>query len=536
MKKISMILMAFALTMTMSQCKKNEGQPTSNDEVVTITLDVKRNNGSKVVVNPNTGTVDFETGDKIYVGSGGKYVGFLTHNGTNFSGNITNPTENQPLQFYFLGNVTLQETLSAGTTEECSVIISDQTEHLPVISCAASNENYVSGVTAYSAHLLNKCALVKFNVTTPSNSPICITGMKNKVTVDFTQNTITPSMDGEGVIMLPAGSGENVEKWAILLPQEALEEGIEGSIYSEDGLYMGVRPAIPAIIENDYLVDGINLILEDCSISLAPEGAINGLFTVNAYGDQAYFSQGNLQYRASTNTWRFAENQYDIIGNANTNISSYYSDWIDLFGWGTSGYNHGGNCYQPWSTSQAYSDYYAYGNYTYNLYNQTGNADWGYNPISNGGNQPSQWHTLKHEEWVYVFDTRPTVSGIRYVKARVNYVKGVILLPDDWNSSYYTLNNINQSGVDYSSNVINTTQWNTIEQHGAVFLPAAGSRFGTSIDVVDIYGYYWSASASYVNNNIGAYGLDFCDSYLRPQYPFNRCYGFSVRLVQDYNP
>ena len=154
MKKISLILAVFALAMTMSQCKKNEEPTTSNDKVVTITLDVKNNDSSKVIVNTATGTVDFETGDKIYVGSGGKYVGFLTHNGTNFSGNITNPTENQPLQFYFLGNVTPQETLSAGTTEECSVIISDQTEHLPVISCAASNENFVSGVTAYSAHLL----------------------------------------------------------------------------------------------------------------------------------------------------------------------------------------------------------------------------------------------------------------------------------------------------------------------------------------------------------------------------------------------
>ena len=153
MKRISIILMVFALAMTMSQCKKNEEPTTSNDIVVTITLDVKNNSSSKVVVNTATGTVDFETGDKIFVGSGGKYVGFLTHNGTNFSGNITNPTENQPLQFYFLGNVNPQETLFAGTTEDCSVIISDQTEHLPVISCAASNENYVSGVTAYSAQV-----------------------------------------------------------------------------------------------------------------------------------------------------------------------------------------------------------------------------------------------------------------------------------------------------------------------------------------------------------------------------------------------
>jgi len=303
MKKISMILMFFALTMTMTQCKKNEGQTTTNDEVVSITLDVKQNNGSKVVVNPNTGTVDFESGDKIYVGSGGKYVGFLTHNGTNFSGNITNPTENQPLQFYFLGNVTPTETLSAGTTEECSVIISDQTEHLPVISCAASNENYASGVTAYSAHLLNKCALVKFNVTTPSNSPICITGMKNKVTVNFTQNTMTPSKDGEGVIMLPAGSGENVEKWAILLPQEAVDAGGLGCAYSVDGVcvYSGAYNDVPTIIENSYQASGIDVVLSSMHTYVdlgLPSGllwaACNvGADTPEGFGD--YFAWGETK-------------------------------------------------------------------------------------------------------------------------------------------------------------------------------------------------------------------------------------------------
>lgn len=123
MKRISMILMAFVLVLTMTQCKKNE--ETDQDKTVTITLDVKYNNGSKVDVNTITGTVNFETGDKVYVGSGGKYVGTLTHNGTNFTGNITNPTEGQPLQFFFLGNVTPAETLTADTTEECSVIISD---------------------------------------------------------------------------------------------------------------------------------------------------------------------------------------------------------------------------------------------------------------------------------------------------------------------------------------------------------------------------------------------------------------------------
>lgn len=296
MKKTSTIVMALALIMAMTQCKKNESMVDADNtgETVTIMLKVGNDDGSKVIVNPALGTVNFEEGDKIYVGSGGKYVGMLTHDGNHhFVGNITNPIDGQPLQFYFLGNVTPQETLSAGTTEGCSVVISDQTGHLPVISYAPSNENYSWNTYIYTAHLLNKCALVKFNLTTPSTTPICITGMKNKVTVDFTQNTMTPSKDGEGVIMLPAGSGENVEKWAILLPQEAVEEGTEGTVHSKYGDYFGIRPAIPAISNNEYLIEGINLTVNTINY---PEGATNGLFTINANGDQVYFSKGNLQY------------------------------------------------------------------------------------------------------------------------------------------------------------------------------------------------------------------------------------------------
>ncbi len=264
----------------------------------------------------------------------------------------------------------------------------------------------------------------------------------------------------------------------------------------------------------------------------APTGAINGKFTINANGDQVYFSQGNLQYQASTNTWRFATNQYDYIGDANRYISPTYSGWIDLFGWGTSGYNHGAVCYQPWSTSSEPADYYAYGHYSYNLYDQTGQADWGYNAISNGGNQNHQWRTLTSGEWVYVFNTRSTASGIRYVKANVNNVNGVILLPDDWSASYYSLSNTNQNGASFGSNVISSTQWSTLEQHGAVFLPAAGGRNGTSVNNEGSRGGYCSASC---NNSGGAFLVNFSGSYLYPQYDLYRCVGLSVRLVRDYN-
>ena len=259
----------------------------------------------------------------------------------------------------------------------------------------------------------------------------------------------------------------------------------------------------------------------------APTGAINGLFSVSAT-QKVFFSQGNLQYKASTNTWRFATNQYDYIGSNNANASSTYSGYIDLFGWGTSGYNHGAVCYQPWSTSQTTSDYYAYGSATYNLYDQTGKADWGYNPISNGGNTANQWRTLTQPEWAYVFNTRNTTSGIRYAKAKVNNVNGVILLPDNWSSSTYSLSNTNTSSASFSSNTISSSQWTTFENAGAVFLPAAGYRYGTSVYDVGSRGYYWSAS---YNNSLSAYGVYFYDDSLGT-YDSYRCYGFSVRLVR----
>ena len=256
-------------------------------------------------------------------------------------------------------------------------------------------------------------------------------------------------------------------------------------------------------------------------------GISPGLFSVSA-SQQVHFSQGNLQYQASTNTWRFATNQYDCVGSGNSNISSTYNGWIDLFGWGTSGYNHGANCYQPWSTGTSYSDYYAYGNYQYNLYDQTGQADWGYNPISNGGNQTNQWRTLTQPEWDYVFNTRATTSGIRYAKANVNNVNGVILLPDDWSASTYRLSNTNSSGSSFSSNTMTASQWSTLEQAGAVFLPTAGSRSGTSVGNVGSIGYYWSAS--YYDSS-RAYSVYFGGSSLYTNYG-SRYGGRGVRLVR----
>ena len=267
----------------------------------------------------------------------------------------------------------------------------------------------------------------------------------------------------------------------------------------------------------------------------APQGAINGLFTINSSGDQVWFSKGNLKYKGNANTpyWKFADHQWDCLGNTGQGGTNQNVD-RDLFGWGTSGWNCGNTYYRPWDTDNSNSSRYGPSG-SYNLTGQYANSDWGvYNPISNGGNQPNHWRTLTKDEWVYVFDTRNTTSGVRYAMAAVNNVNGVILVPDNWNNNTYILNSINNSNASFSTNTVTQSEWeSTLEPAGCVFLPAAGCRYGTSVHDVGSFGYYWSSSC---NDSSGAYGVRFYDSHLNGSYSYydNRFEGSSVRLVRDF--
>ena len=523
MKRLGLIALAFALVLGLSQCKKeNNAIPANEDAKVPITLNVS--SGSRVAVEGSTGVVTFESGDVIYVASNGTCVGTLTYNGENFAGEVTEPTEGEKLQFYFLGNKT-PEFNSDNTG--CSVVISDQTEYLPVISYAPSREDYQVGLTAYNATLLNKCALVKFNVTSASEAATCIVGMNNKVTVDFTDNSFEYGQDGEGVIAMPAGNGE---KWAILLPQDGITHT---DAYSTDGLYTGSCATIPAIEENGYLTNGIAV-----AINL-PGGAIDGLFSVSET-QQVYFSKGNLQYIGSAgngdenNTgayWKFADHQWDYLG-ANGQGSSYQTIDRDLFCWGTSGYNHGAVGYQPWYVSTNDNDFHAYGNWQRNLYDETGQADWGYNAITNGGNtENSGWRTPTIYEWYYLCFMRVTASGIRWALGTVNGVTGAILLPDEWDASIYALNDAD--GGTFNSNIITGEEWiGTLETNGAVFLPTAGQHEWGQVGFMGERGSY--ASSSYCS----WYGTDWMEIYgdgvfVYINYGKHRYYAVSVRLVRN---
>lgn len=538
MKNISLIIIAFGLLLSLAQCKKNDDVNPSElgSENITITLDV-RGNGTKADVNPSTGMVTYAEGDAIHVASGGKYVGTLSYNSGVFSGPISNAVEGSPLRFYYLGNVTPLETLTEGETTTCSVVISDQTGNLPVISMASSNEDYMSTVTNYTATLTNKCALVKFDVTTLSaDYATCVADMNNKVTVNFSENTMTPSKDGRGIIKLAAGNGE---KWAILLPQEAIGEGAEESAFSENCSYVGTHGAVPTITENSFLSTGITVTVStEVNQNSGFTGALNGIFTINGDGDYVFFSQGNLQYNAmqgthatadggtAQGTFCFAEHQYDGIGEDNGNVSQTYDGWIDLFCRATSGWDNGCTYYQPWN-SEGVADGSTYGDLMTGEYAY---SDWGvYNAISNGGNEPNLWRTLTVDEWNYILYSRNTLSGIRWAKATINGLGGVIILSDYWNPLAYTFNLPNTQS-SFEANIISIEDWQIIESYGAVFLPAGGCRFQSGVGVwfFGQEGFYWASTLTNKHN-----GIDFTTnnspivSYMSP-------WGAtSVRLVHD---
>ena len=250
-------------------------------------------------------------------------------------------------------------------------------------------------------------------------------------------------------------------------------------------------------------------------------------FTINAQGERIVFAPANLLYNAAQGshlcadgtthpgTWRFAEN-----------ISSTYDGWIDLFGFGTSGWNSGANEYQPYASSSSSTDYYVGGGETNSLVGSYAYADWGiFNTIES---YPcGTWRTLTLDEWDYLFTSR-TDASMKYGQATVNNVAGYILLPDEWVIPA-GLTFTPGPAVGYGANTYSLSEWEQMEQAGAVFLPAGGYRQGRSMQSVQANGdYYFSTANSYDATRF--YFTSSSSSY--STFSGERYFGRALRLVR----
>lgn len=258
-------------------------------------------------------------------------------------------------------------------------------------------------------------------------------------------------------------------------------------------------------------------------------GTLPGQFSVSNT-TQIRFSQGNLQYQASTKTWRFAENQWNYAGKANKKISDIFAGWIDFFGWGTG--NH------PTDTETDYDLYFNW-------------MEWGQNRISNGGNKAGMWRTMTRAEWVHLLYERDQADKLCSA-GKVAGVKGLILLPDAWVDitseegmpAIRTFHDVDFKGDYYTKakedlfalNTFSVKEWRVLEQAGAVFLPASGSRLNPgAYDTENENGSYWT-TATYHDNvyeeGETAYFIFFGNSGVHDDKYSYRYYGRSVRLVR----
>lgn len=519
--KALMLLLVVALAFGLTQCKKKNIDTITSATPIgkPVYINLYINNVCKHIVYPNTGIVEYSEGDKLYVGNDGKYIGMLTYHDGKFGGTIYGPQTTDYLHLYFVGGLEPgditpdEDLLTVGETTSFNVDISDQSSNLPVLSYNHSTQKYTEGLTTYGCMLLNKCGLVKFTLTNGTSEAVKVTGMKTGATINFA-DTDSPIVANGTKDAITLKSESETEKWAILLPQDAVSDGlalIDGKVYSCD---------MAAVENNSYITTNT---IDNTTPST------DKVFAVSKNGNVVRFSLGNLQYDKRTSEYSFMEHQYDMVETPWQNVGDNYSkqDIVSLFGWGT-----GDN---PTNTSEDYNEY------------QTFN-DWG-DYCGDPTGHSYHWYTLSKDEWVWLIGIRsqadPGVNcreGNRFLNAIITVDKntyyGLIIFPDGYDGSIgsYTYNN-----YDGRTNV-SDDDWSAMETVGAVFLPAAGERGGPDVlDNYDKIGNYWSSTIEpdypyhVLSDNI-AYQLLISDGFYGTAVGPNsldRCfYGQSVRLVR----
>lgn len=476
MKKITYIIIACA-SVFMASCQKDEILvPSTGTDHLVFTAGISlTDTRTSLSIDGNYAKVKWEAGDVISITDGASHTAVYK---------LTSGAGTTVGSFEFESGT----KLTAGSTYSAVYGTAPSTSVAQTYSEFASVPLYMEAPSTSSSSELYfgvKCGVMKLNLTdaTHNVSKIVVSDGTNEFKLNCTEpQAISTAKDF--YIALPAGTYTNITVYA-------------GNEYAEKttNLVVADNHVVPAKSEN----------LEFVEMTYG----VSAPFTVNASGDKIVFSLGNLQYQASTGAWRFAENQWDYIGNApGNNVSSVsarstQSDWIDLFGWGTSGYG----------TTRPYdpSTYY-----TADANIAGTNYDWGvYNAISNGGQQTGMWRTFSRAEWQYLVGTRTVNGGTGnnhcYKICTLNSILGLMLFPDGFTGT------------------TNASSYDEIPE-GCVFLPASGKKRDNTFNGVGSEGYYWSSTR---NNASGAFDPDFSSSILNDTYG-PKSDARSVRLVMDY--
>lgn len=552
------MLMALVMMLTFTQCKKNVEtvQPTTNG----INMTLYANNGAKTNIN-GSGEISWSTSETIYVvdDDSKRCVGTLTNGvggGNAFSGTLDGITTSGVYNFhyYYLGKGNSEVTYPTIGAESFSMDFTNQDgslSNLEKFHIGVGTEvgvDVTTGEPVYSyATMKSLVSIGYFDIAgmaeVGENVYMYGENLNNKITIDFTTNTVTNTkVDTEHnnnyICLGTVASGATCGKYVMLVPNhtdgtEELDTDITFVSKRTTGTCNDTFPY--GIIANRfYCKDGeSNKPIEVAEVAY-DEGTLRGEFTINGSGKKVRFSQGNLQAIKNGSwpncIWSFKDNQYDMDADGSVGTDYANRDVVSHFGYGTSGYNNGQTLYNPNTTNGTGTNYLST--------DLSGNKDWGYNKITNGGNcENNGWYTLSgntSSEWVYLLSSRTVDNdlsdGAIYTLAKIaSTYKGMIVFPD----TYVHPSDVLITGAkyniksDYTAIISSIDDWHKMEAAGAVFLPSAGYRGYTTTSIASkgSNGYYWSRTQRM---------MVFSDASVEPSGTYTaKFYGMAVRLVKD---
>ncbi len=505
----ALLIMAAAL-MTMTQCRKQETMPVT-PSANTIKMTITAGSGAKTDINTETGAITWSAGDKLYVSKNGSWLGCLelvngenTANGT-FAGDVTGIGDGDtPCHFFYLGKGNIATTPTGTAAVSISLASQDGTLAGAMKYHAGYGRTDVTvteGEATGYVEMNTKIAIAHINFTTGGT-----TAYTGSVTMGGTgiSNTLTVSPagsfsgSGDGGIAIDKGDGTTGERFVTLIPTG------ETSIFvAFTGDATGSMAFANGIVENKFygMKDAIAVTLE----AAAPKFSVSATTTVE-------FAPGNLYWDGSA--FHFETNQW---GTQPTSDGEWVSSHVSHFYWSA-------------TESVAYAASYSESGTTTSDVFFTNSTETTANPDFhvNGETGTNTWRTLSRAEWNYLlgFDpeqwTQTETYGRPGAKAKSAWkdlgggVKGLVILPDDTEDPETVMSSISSTA--------------DLETYGAVFLPAAGYRYGTDVYDAGSNGNYWSGTPIEVSED-DAYYMYFSSGDVSV-YDVNRDYGFSVRLVR----
>lgn len=507
---VAALLVAGAATTT-SCTKEAESAPAGG--TYTMTVEATKGPASKQLTEAADGSISasWAEGENVYVMKGSDWAdgtlnplqaGATATLQGSLSGVTINAGDELTLQFPKSGTPSYLD--QQGTLADIAANFDYAKATVTVSSVDASGN-----ITASAANFVNQQAIIKFTLRDGNNN-----NLANPVMLHISDGTNEASVRNFSntsnvvYVAFPAAAEEKT----ITLIAYTLTAGNTVTKYTR------TQPGITLTKGQFY---NIEVKMAEAVAPTAPADAIGGLFSVSS-NEMAFFAKGNLQAVFDVEdytkpNWQFATHQWDFAGNGNGSANTHIvgdnhvdqDGTVDLFNW------VGGNSsHQPFGINNASNNT--------QLKGSSLKDDWG---DVRGAIEDGIWTTPSQFEWDYVCNKRTTLTGIRYAKANVAEVDGVILLPDNWLEAYYSLASTNVAGADYTANVISENTWSSLEDHGAVFLPCTGHMAANLSWLSDTY--YQSSTSSDQSN---AYALKLSDMSSNTTSYTHACH-YAVRLI-----